>query len=93
MALYIIVFNDAGSPREKLVSHFNLRPDMVIDWYYCITNSIFIASNKTPAEIRDFIRTVTGDNRIFLSEITSKSRVDGWMPKTAWDFIGKYITS
>ncbi len=91
--LYILNFNDNFSTRDQITAQLDSRRDLVQDWYYCLTNSIFIESSLSTTQLRDFLLTISKEHpnaRIFISTIKKFPLNDGWLPQPAWDFINKY---
>lgn len=91
MAIYILTFNDNYSTRDKITNYFDGERDVVKDWYYCFTNSIFFVSSLPPNELNRFLLNLSKSGRFFISEIKT-GKNNGWMPQGAWDFVNKYTT-
>lgn len=89
MNLYALSFNDDFASRDRITAHLDTRRDLVGDWYYCLTNTIFIASPVTVHFLNDFLLSLSRTGRFFLSPV-GKYNHQGWLPKDAWDFINKY---
>lgn len=90
--LYALTFNDNFANRDRIVAHLNTRQDVIINWYYCLTNTIFIVTTLNGVQLRDFLRQIPApsEGRFFISEIKKYPANDGWLPQAAWDFINKY---
>ncbi|HTL71328.1 MAG TPA: hypothetical protein VL404_08575, partial [Candidatus Eisenbacteria bacterium] len=58
----------------------------------CLTNSIFIETTLSAAQLREFLLKVSKDPkaRFFICEVKTIPLNDGWLPMPAWDFINKY---
>jgi hypothetical protein len=83
---YILVFDDALGTRQEIQAFLNTRPE-VLNWYACLSNAIFIVSNKTAKTLRQVISEFNagkGANFIILDVNTDR---EGWLPRKAWDFI------
>ena len=90
MTLYVLTFNDSFATREKITAYLDNRKDIVSDWYYCLTNAIFIASSASAKQLTEVLLGLSKTGRFLVSEIKSIPCNDGWLPQNAWDFINKY---
>lgn len=90
--LYSVTFNNNFATRDNIVAHLDTRRDVIIDWYYCLTNTIFVVSTLNGSQLRDFLKPIasSAEGRFFISEIKKYPANDGWLPQGAWDFINKY---
>ncbi len=91
--LYLFNFNDSLGTREKITAHLDTNPKYIHNWYYCMTNTIFIISSYTAQQLFDFIQKIDNQktSRFIVSEMDSSYDYQGWLPKDAWDFINKNI--
>ncbi len=85
---YILVFDDGLGTRKEIQDFLNTRSE-VLNWYACMTNAIFIVSDKTATTLQRIISEFNankGANFIILDVATDRQ---GWLPKKAWEFISK----
>ncbi|SRR6266487_1471820 len=84
---YILVFDDGLGTRQEIQNFLDTRPE-ILNWYACMSNAIFIVSDKTASNVREVISAFNknGANFIILDANTDKN---GWLPRKAWDFLNK----
>lgn len=93
MALYQLSFNDDFATRDQITAHLDKDRTHIQDWYYCMSNTIFIASTYSSEALRKYIEKLNTEQkrRFFISGIYRLPNYDGWLPKSAWEFINKYM--
>lgn len=93
MKLYFLHFNDSLGTREQITAHLDTNTREIIDWYYCMTNTIFIVSNYTAKQLAEFLKPLDKKNvgRFVVIELNRDSEYWGWLPDDAWEFIKKYL--
>jgi len=83
---YILVFDDALGTRKEIQDFLNTRPE-ILNWYACMSNAIFIVSDKTAATLQKVISEFNvGKNANFIV-LDVKTDRQGWLPIKAWEFI------
>ncbi len=89
----MLQFNDNLGTREQITAHLDAHSNQPIDWYYCMTNTIFIATSLPAIQLLDYIRqkAQSPEARIFITELNRGCEYWGWLPKNAWNFIDKYL--
>jgi len=90
--LYILSFNSDLGVRDKITSHLDTDRVNIRDWYYCLTNTIFIASIYSAKELTEFLKPLNIKNkaRFVITELNRNIQYWGWLPNNAWKFINKY---
>jgi hypothetical protein len=82
---YVLVFDDAVGTRREVLDFLDKLPE-ILNWYACMSNAVFVVSNKTANELADLFRKFTKDKGRFVILDTETDR-NGWLPKPAWEFI------
>lgn len=92
--IYCLNFNDNLGTRDQITSLLDSNRDKIPNWYYCMTNTIFIVSFYTAKELAEFIKKLDKDNvaRFFVQEIIPNSNSWGFLPQDAHSFINKYVS-
>jgi hypothetical protein len=81
---FLLGFNPAF-PRELITRYLDTRPE-VQNWYSIFPGQIFIASDCSPRELSELIRTAF-PNPLFILTHINGADCGGWLPQEAWDFI------
>ena len=82
---YILVFDDGLGTRKEIQDYLDTLPE-VLNWYACMTNSIFIVSNTTATILQQKISQFNRNGSRFVILDVDTDR-NGWLPKAAWEFM------
>ena len=82
---YIIVFSNPVGSRNEVKEFIDSRSEFK-HWYVCMSNAIFVRSNKTAKQITEIFREFTEDSGRFIVLDVDTDR-SGWLPKRAWAFM------
>ena len=83
---YILVFDDALGTRQEIQAFLDTKPE-ILNWYACMSNAIFIVSDKTAATLRTIISEFNASKNANFIILDVKTDRQGWLPKKAWDFM------
>ena len=83
---YILVFDDALGTRKEIQDFLNTRSE-VLNWYACMSNAIFIVSDKTAATLQKLISEFNVEKNAHFIVLDVNTDRQGWLPRKAWDFI------
>lgn len=85
-------FNSDLGSRAKITSHLDTDKVNISDWYFCMTNTIFIASTFSAKQLAEFLKPLDIKNkaRFVITELNRNVQYWGWLPDNAWNFINKY---
>ena len=91
--LYILNFNDNLGTREQIANHLDTNKTNIQNWFYCMTNTIFIASTYSAHDLADFIKKLdkSKSSRFFVIKIVTGTDSWGWLPQEAHNFINQYV--
>ena len=92
MKLYVLNFNDSLGTREQITTHLDKNRTHVQDWYYCMPNTMFIASTLTAQKLIEYLQELdtSAAARYFVQELNTSTTYYGWLPEDAWKFVDKY---
>lgn len=82
---YIIIFSNSAGDRYAVKEFINSR-DEIITWFLCMSNAIFVRSNRTATQLQNIFREFTKDRGRFLI-LDCKTDRGGWLPRKAWKFM------
>ncbi len=80
--LYLVVI-DSKYDREKVLSFLDKHPTEITFWFFSLPYSFFLKSELSPKQIFDLIQTEFGENKLFVTEVTSNHY--GRLPKDHWE--------
>jgi hypothetical protein len=84
---YFLSFSENAGTHAEMKKFIDSCPD-ILNWYYCMSNTFFIISERTASRLADIILTFTKKKgRFFI--IDANSDRSGWLPPEAWKFIKK----
>ena len=83
---YILVFDDGLGTRQEIQKFLDSRQE-VLNWYACMSNAIFLVSDKTANSLQEMIKEFNkGKNANFII-LDVKTDRNGWLPRKAWEFM------
>src|SRR5438876_5303744 len=90
MAVYCVSYDLKGTDRDYEPLEAALRSKG--KWWHFLQSTWLLATDETPAEIWDRIRS-TIRKQDFLLIIEVRDNAQGWLPKQAWDWIHANVPS
>jgi hypothetical protein len=82
---YLFVHTEQYGTREKVKAFIESRPDIIVNWYYCLPNSFFIVSPYTAEQLSNHLHSFSATGWFVVLD-TATDR-NGWLPKTAWELM------
>lgn len=82
---YVFVYDEKFGTREEIKNFLDSRPE-VLNWYYCMSNSFFLVSNKTATTLQQLISGINKNNAYFII-LDAKTDKNGWLPRKIWEFL------
>ncbi len=82
---YVLVLDHSVGGRENVQPFLDTRPEEIRNWMSVFEDAIFIISPMEPQALAQMMHTRFPRSSFLISDLTGAK--DGWMQKTAWDFI------
>lgn len=87
--VYLVSYDLRGIFRATELLHAELKKTGL--WWHYLESTWLIATSETGATLWNRIRKhLTQSDRIIVIEIVRREH-HGWLPKEAWDWIGKHV--
>ena len=85
MTPYLFSFNATMGTRQQVLTYLDSLPQ-VLNWYAVLPEAVIIISRQSSSKLSDLIHQRYPLSYFIIAEIPRDNN-NGWLPKTAWDFI------
>lgn len=82
---YLLTFDTTQLSRDKLVARID-RLAEIANWYAFLPAGVILISRLSASELSDLLRESLPDLRFLVAKL-EKGKRQGWLPKSAWQFI------
>jgi hypothetical protein len=83
--VFLVTFDTTQMSRERLVDAIDRIPE-IVNWYAFLPAAVYLVSELSTSDLSRVIRSRLPGLRHILVRLEKDQR-QGWLPKSAWQFI------